>query len=142
MINVRILGVLIFLVATVISCDTDDKSDNTKKSVEKSSKAIPDSLLVDVDFRVNGSFYGVSVPKGAYVDDQHGVYAYIYLEPGEDNRLIVSPDNSENSGLKENKNGFQYFGDGIVCMYATDSIDLTTKKFIQIAESIKPKSED
>lgn len=141
MINIRNISIVIFLVAIVVSCNTEDKKDN-KKVAEKETQAIPDSLLVDVDLRVNGAFYSITIPKGAYIDDQHGIYAYVYLEPGDENRLIISPDNSDNSGLQENKNGFQYFGEGVACMYATDTMDLAAKKFVQIAESIKPKSAD
>ncbi len=141
MINIRNIGVAIFLFAIVASCNTEDKKD-VKTATENEEQVIPDSLLIDVDLRVNGSFYSITIPKGAYIDDQHGVYAYVYLEPGDENRLIISPDNSDNSGLNEKKNGFQYFGEGVACMYATDTMDLAAKKFVQIAESIKPKSAD
>jgi len=55
MINIRNISIVIFLAAIAVSCNTEDKKDN-KKVAEKETQVIPDSLLIDVDLRVNGAF--------------------------------------------------------------------------------------
>ena len=142
--NLRIIGLIVLLAAGYSCNDTDNKkvaSPNSETEVEGQRL---DSNHVEVDFNMNGVFYSVVVPKGALIDDHEAVFAYIYLEPGDENRMIVSPGQPSEVGMKESENGFQYKAASFSCMYAKSETEDSEciEVFKKIAQSIKVKSRE